>query len=117
MKASVRRFHSPDVDLPEYVPVDPTNVGVLVQALVGPDGGPGEETFDIMVCTPAWLAERLNGGRTLVGRHHFFVDRFDTQRVLDGLTQVIEAESAETWDELAGRLARIGKWEFEDYQD
>lgn len=74
VRASVRRFHSPDVDLEAYQPEDPTDVHVLVQLIAGPEGGPGDESFDV-------------------------------------------GQSDEpTWRELADKIGRIGRWEFEDYR-
>ena len=70
MKASVRTFHSPDVDLVTHRPGDPGDVGVLIQILAGPSGGPGEESFDVLVCTPRWLDRRLRDVGPIVGRHY-----------------------------------------------
>jgi hypothetical protein len=32
------------------------------------------------------------------------------------LTRAVESEEAPTWPELAIKIGRIGKWEFEDYR-
>lgn len=55
MRAVLRSAHSADVDLATYVPADPADDGVWVRLIVGPAGGPGEESFDVLVCTPLWL--------------------------------------------------------------
>lgn len=115
MRAAVRRLHSPDVALERFVPDDPENVGVLIQVLAGPVDGPGEESFDIMVCTPDWLKSWVRTHGPTIGRHHLIVERYEFARVEDFIVSAIEAEEAATWEELGLRVGRIGKWEFEDY--
>jgi hypothetical protein len=45
------------------------------------------------------------------------VSSFDLSEVLGLLKRRVGAESADTWDELALCLARVGQWEFEDYRE
>lgn len=117
MRARVRRLHSPDVDLDTYRPADPADVGVLVQVIVGPADGPGEESFDVVVCTPRWLERHTQRDGPLVGRHHLIVSEYDAKQVREFLVRLFEAEQADSWRALAERLARYGQWEFEDYSD
>jgi hypothetical protein len=116
MKATIRSLHSPDVDLDQFLPDDPEDVGVLIQVLVGPADGPGEESFDVMLCTPNWLKSWIRSHGPTIGRHHLIVERYDLEQIRQYLSSVIEAEHGNTWQELASRISRIGKWEFEDYQ-
>jgi hypothetical protein len=116
MKATVRHLHSPDVDLDNFVPDDPEDVGVLIQVLAGPVDGPGEESFDIMLCTPNWLKSWVRSHGPTIGRHHLIVERYDFSRIREYIVTAIEAEEGATWQELGLRIGRIGKWEFEDYR-
>jgi hypothetical protein len=116
VRAVVRRFHSPDADLDRYVPDDPEDVGLLVQLMVGPAGKPGEESFDLVVCTPRRLDRWVREDGPLIGRHHLVVERGDAARIRLFLTEAVESEEALTWPELATKIGRIGKWEFEDYR-
>lgn len=116
MRATVHRLHSPDVDLDAYSPQDPADVGVLVQIMAGPEGRPGEESFDLIVCTPRWLERAVQRDGPTVGRHHLLIARWDAGEVRSFLTAAVQAEQAPTWQELAARIGRIGRWEFEDYQ-
>jgi hypothetical protein len=117
MRAAIRYLHSPDVDdLESFQPADPANFMLLVQVMAGPADGPGEESFDVVVCTPAWLAERVRSNGPVIGRHHLIVDTYDFTAIEDALTNAVESEEAPSWNELGERLGRIGRWEFEDYQ-
>ena len=114
-----RLKHLLDDDLDRLSTDEPSEFVYLAQMLVGPSDGPGEESFDVVVCTPEWLAAqaRQNGG-LFNPRHHLVVnfETFDKRVVHDWLSKRVEEVSGETWQEIAERLARVGHWEFEDYQ-
>lgn len=116
MRAVVRRLHSPDVDLDSYSPEDPAEVGVLVQVIVGPRDGLGEESFDVIVCTPQWLSRTVRLDGPVIGRHHLIVERWNLARIQAFLTKAVEAEHASNWEELGTRIGRLGRWEFDDYR-
>lgn len=84
--------------------------------MIGPEGEPGEESFDVVVCTPRWLERRVHEEGALIGRHHLMIERWDADRVRNFLRDAVESEEAPTWPELAAKIGRLGKWEFEDYQ-
>jgi hypothetical protein len=86
--------------------------------IVGPSDGPGEESFDLTVCSPEWLAEQCRTLGIVDGLHHVVVDMasFD-QRVLRAWLEArVSAVEADGWSTLAERLGRLGSWEFEGYQ-
>lgn len=115
MRARIRRFHSPDAEWDTYAPDDATDFGLLLQILVGPDDDEGEESFDIMVATPAWLARELESRPVLSGRHHLFVRSFDRPAIEAYLRRAVAGATGTTWTEITDRLARLGRYEFEDY--
>jgi immunity protein 8 of polymorphic toxin system len=116
VRAAVRRFHSPDVDdLAKHRPDDAARFCYLLQVMVGPKGGEGEESFDVLLCTPTWLAENLARDSVVVGRHYLLVQEYDFRRVKRFITAFVEDCSGDTWDEVAEQVGRLGKWEFEDY--
>lgn len=116
--ARLKRLHSPDVhDLAAYVPVETTKFGFLLQIMAGPDGDDGEESFDVVVCTPSWLSEQLGANGILIGRHHLLVSRYNYRSLEQFIANYCDNCRGESWRDVAERLGRIGKWEFEDYQE
>jgi immunity protein 8 of polymorphic toxin system len=84
--------------------------------MFGPEGGQGEEAFDILVCTPDWIAREVEHGGIVNGRHHLIVRKFDLSLITSFLLEAANNSTARTWQEAAAKLSRIGKWEFEDYK-
>ena len=114
-----RLKHLLDDDVERVSTDDPAEFMYLAQMLVGPSDERGEESFNVVVCSPEWLAAaaRRDGG-LFHARHHLVVnfETFDRQAVHDWLAARVQDVSGETWDEVAERLARLGYWEFEDYK-
>lgn len=116
MKAQVKEIIGPDVaDLPNFVADDPENFGFLIQLLVGPENQEGFESFDIVVCTPKWLSETHASDDIIIGRHHLIVFEYDFDRIMQKIESYIAEFDEDTWSTLAQKIARLGKWEFEDY--
>jgi immunity protein 8 of polymorphic toxin system len=117
MRAVLKGLDSADVrDLDKYSPDDPECFGFYLEASFGPEGSPGEELFGIMVCTPRWLENevRENNG-ILIGRHYLIVDRYDFGRLKRFLADYASQCEGSSWEEVAAKVARLGRWEFEDY--
>lgn len=118
MRGSLRRLHSPDVaDLSGYHPERPDDFGFLLQILVGPEGGEGEESFDVVVCTPKWLEGQHGPSDVVSGRHHLIVFEYDYDRLAREIERVCESAEGQSWREVALKLSRFAHWEFEDYRD
>ena len=112
----LKRLHSPDIfDLELFSPADPSCFSFLLQAMYGPAGSEGEESFDILVCTPKWLSGEVERRGIVDGRHHLIVSRFDLAQIRALLEQYATASAANTWEQAALMLSRLGHWEFEDY--
>lgn len=117
LQAELKEFHSPDVyDLETYQPENPSNFGFLLQAMVGIQGQNGEESFNIMVCTPDWLKSEFPKDATIWGRHYLIVFEYNFERISHFIIEYVKKCTGKDWQEIADRLARIGHWEFEDYQ-
>lgn len=117
IKPVLKRLHSPDVfDLELFAPADPTCFSFLLQAMFGPEGSEGEESFDILVCTPRWLSAEVERNSIVDGRHHLIVSKFDLVQMRSFLSEYARSCDGKTWREVAAKLSRLGRWEFEDYK-
>jgi hypothetical protein len=85
MRFVLRRLElEPD---PSTLPDDPTRFMMLARMIVGPPDAPGEESFDITVCSPEWLARACcKVGGIYNARHHVVVsfEDFDQGRCEHG---------------------------------
>ena len=115
MKAELKRIHSPDVrNLTSYQPEGP--FGVLIQMMVGPEGTLGEEAFDTIVCSPDWLAAHTVLP-DLVGDHRIVMNIYDYQKLFRQIQEFCQLQEGNTWQEIALKISKIGKWEFADYKE
>lgn len=115
MRAAIRSIDlDPD---PRQLPADPAEFLLLARRYVVPSDGPGEESFDVEVCTPEWLAQRCTTEVFDNGSHKFIttIDTFSETALRLALTRLVENASGTTWHEVAEKLARFGLCEFEDY--
>ncbi|MEX2297154.1 MAG: immunity 8 family protein [Dongiaceae bacterium] len=118
MRANIRRLHSPDIaDLPTWRPDVPDNFGFLLQILAGPADGIGEESFDVTVCTPKWLAEKYGPNGVVSGLHHLIVFDYNYRKLVAHIERAVHSAEGRTWNEIASVLAKFGHWEFEEYRD
>jgi len=118
MKAELKRLHSPDADDLRTVARNAKGpFSMLVQAMVGPAGESGAESFDFVVCTPAWLREKVEATGPLPGRHHLIVAAYDYDELERFVRAFCERCEGATWQEVATKVGRLGRWEFEDYRE
>jgi hypothetical protein len=117
--AKVRSIFSLDVDGPlsNFTPEDTECFELLVRVMVGPQPGEGEESFDISVCTPTWLARECERFGWVLGHHRVVFTAFHWASIESTITRLIEQHSGSSWREVALKVAQIGHWEFSDYRD
>lgn len=117
MRAAIRNLEfDPD---PSSLSADPAAFAFVVRMYLGPADGPGEESFDLTVCSPEWLATQSRNEGYIDGRHHVIIntDDFDQHRLRRWLDQRVSSVEGASWREIGERLARLGYWEFEDYRE
>lgn len=77
----------------------------------------GGELSCVTVCTPKRLEKLCRKDGFVWGRHHLIVPYFDLERIRSIFTKFVNNCSGLTWREIGPKLARLGAWEFEDYQE
>lgn len=116
MHAELKYLHSPDaLNLQNYVPDDPECFQVLLQAIVGPHKGEGEESFDFLVCTPRWLEKELLDKGFVFGRHRLIVGRYDYNLLWQTISDLCTSVKGADWEAIGNKLSSFGHWEFENY--
>ncbi|APR39179.1 MULTISPECIES: immunity 8 family protein [unclassified Paraburkholderia] len=101
-----------DKDLPE----DQMCFGFWVTVQVGPDNEEGGHLYQILVCTPDWIKTKYLHAGAVWGRHMLIVSHYDCDRIKSEIARYVEGCTGKNFWELAQKVARIGAWEFEDYQ-
>ena len=118
MKAHLKGIYSTDIpDLSKYVPENNDEFGFPLRLMVGPNTEDGFESFDIMLCTPQWLADQNGQHEVIIGRHYLIVFEYNYERIINRINKFLLQCTGDTWQEVAEKVARLGRWEFEDYVD
>ncbi|GLW06010.1 hypothetical protein Misp01_11400 [Microtetraspora sp. NBRC 13810] len=117
MRAELKGILSPDLDWESEFPSDPDNFEVFIQVFVGPAEGGGSESFDITIYSPLRISAIVSEHGIFDGRHSLIVARFDKDQIESYLRRRIDSLTANDWSSLAEKVARLGYWEFEDYEE
>lgn len=115
----------------DYEPPDRSHFGVHAQVFIGDTATGYVDSFDLVVCTPSWMAEQVaeghwsrfrHGGLSAipdaiaVGSGIWFMQQWDRAAFQASLTEVCDSCSpAPDWGSLASRIGRLIPWEF-DYK-
>lgn len=114
-----------------FVPPNAQHFGVQLQVLIGREGQRYYDSFDVTVCTPSWMAERVASGNWESFRHGYprgipesivpgcglwFVDRWSEADIREAVRVICAASSpGPDWGSVAARIGRVIPWEF-DYK-
>jgi hypothetical protein len=94
--------------------VDPTKFGILVRVVIGAKGEPGEDSFDVMVCTPKWISDQFREPYKdhIFGRHYLIVASWSFAELRGIISELVEGIGGDDWQDFASRLDRYMHWEF-----
>jgi hypothetical protein len=117
VRAELRGLYSSDIeDLPTFRPADGTVFHVEVGAFVGPAGEPvGEDLFYFHVCTVRWLEERPPPKGFEFLRHYLLLTRWDYDVLVRAVSDLCLHTEGKDWNEIATKLSRFGRWEYENH--
>ncbi len=115
MKAMLKSIWTIDGGDPSTFAPEDASFSLRLRLSVGPSDAEGSESFDLLVCSPAWLATQCERDGFVTGRHHFIVNEYRFDFVRETLNKLINQYSGASWSEVGAKVARLGCWEFEDY--
>lgn len=118
MKVKVNTIFSSDVsDLKLFIPDKHDNFGFSLTLNIGVAGDEAGDLFEMYVCTPKWLSDTLTKDAVFFGYQYIIVRSYNYDLLLKSINRVVENCSGETWEEIAVKLNRYGRWEFDEYKD
>lgn len=113
---TLKGLHS--ADAPEgkpglFAPADPECCCLWVEAFIGPTDEPGDDDYQLGICTPRWLAtEGMERGYEW-GRFLLIVPRWDYGLVLRAIDELLADLNGPHWRAAADRLARFASAEWD----
>lgn len=81
----------------------------LVRFTVGPAEQLTAASFDVLACTPSWLARRVADSGPVAGRHHLVVDDVVVKTVKEFWYERLRGLQADDWPTLVSMLSRLGR--------
>ncbi len=103
------------MDPADYQPIDPDLFQLPVEMLIGPRDAPGEEIFQITICSPQWLVKFIKDGDIVAARGYIIAAHYDFQKIRAFLELYVSRCEGQTWQDLAQQISCLGFWEFEQY--
>jgi Immunity protein 8 len=117
MIAELKRLHSPDVaDLRIWKP-ESDEFAILLQVMVAPEDSPGEESFDVTLCSPEWVVARAAERKILEGRDLLITSGYNYELIHEYISKYVSSCEGQNWQEVAHKLSRLGRWEFDEYTE
>ncbi len=115
VRGELKRIQSPDVaDLENFSPEEAANFRILVQALIGPLGSKGQESFDFVICTPKWVQNEVEKQGPLFGKAYLIVNEYDYHAIFGVIEKLCAGLSGDSWETIESKLRLYGDWEYED---
>ncbi|MBV8513897.1 MAG: hypothetical protein JO260_01230 [Acidobacteria bacterium] len=107
MKAKRRNLHSPDADdLKTFAPLPADDFRFLLQTIVGPEAERGQESLDVIACTPDRLKRRFHTSDIILGHEKIIVLDYHYERLRSFIADSCGNCVADSW-EIANKLAEL----------
>ena len=115
MKAEIKAYERIDnEDLSSYDPEDKQIFGFTLLFSIGVKGQEGADYFEVDVASPSYLEHLMPQPYFL--RHTILDTDYNIPKTVALMTQYVEALEEESWEQLASKISRVARWEFEDYR-
>lgn len=121
----------PGAELDRFTPPDPRHFGFQAQVFIGTPEDDLADSFDLVVCSPSWFTEHLEGDEAwgvfeaglpalpdavLPGAGIWFMRTWDLEQFKAALDAVCtSASGGPDWGSVASRVGRLIPWEY-DYR-
>lgn len=107
------------LDFVDALPSSADESAMLAMTIgIGERGKEGRDNFQIVVCTPAWIAEKAKESNGLWPRGMLVVPTIEPEHVRAAVQALVsQFRQSKSWVQFAERLNRYLLWEFEDYND
>ena len=91
---------------------------LAMTAGIGEKGNDAADNFQIVVCNPAWVAERISERSCIWPRGMLIVEKIDPEHIRKSLQMLADSfQGSIDWTVFTERMNRYLLWEFEDYND
>lgn len=128
VQAVLNRISFEDYRGPDHWFDDPKDFCVIADMQIAGKEMDGGDLFSLTICSPKWFDNNIIRPQTqhashdrrscsVFGRHHLFVDEFNEVEIAKTVHELIRSVRGHDWNEVAQKLSRYLRWEFEDYQE
>jgi len=100
-------------ELEEFKPEDPSNFEIDLEIFVGFEASPGEERFDLTVCTPHWILELLKEDDPMMGHGIIIVSNYSYPQIVEYIKSYVKMCVGSNIDDAMRRVGLLGEWESE----
>lgn len=117
VQAELKSLDSADIPgrWEDWHPDDAERFALHVTAGIGPAGADGCEWFSFWICTPGWVAASEELPKGFAFGRYLLVSAWEPDVIDRAIRDLCRRTRGETWSEVAAKLSRFARWEFEDY--
>lgn len=114
MRAVIKGISNDVFDVGTYVPESVDNFSLSLRIRIGLDCTQGADDFELFICTPKWLEERMWEPRW--GRGLLIVREYDFSTINGLIHEYVSRCEGDSWGTIVIKLGKVFSWEFDDYQ-
>jgi len=119
VSAFVKRIGIGSIEEPpeKFVPSDPESFSEDVVIHYGNSENDGANYVHVRLCSITWLQDHMAADAVLRGQNLLIMKRYDGRLLRSALENYAEKCRANSVRETYAKLARLGSYEFEDFND
>ncbi|GHF59821.1 hypothetical protein HNQ07_003815 [Deinococcus metalli] len=98
-----------------FVPDDPSDFGVALRVMIGPQYQDAADSLRFTVCSPAWHARECAVDGFVWRWDILIVNEYSRVEIGKIIERVVSRSAAPTWLQIAEQMSRRSNWEFDTY--